>query len=536
MGNTQKKRVAGAALIVMSALALSRVTGFLRSTFIPNLIADKHQTDAFFMSFRITDFMYNLLLGGAISAALIPVLTGYIAKKEEEDGWKAVGTFINVTFIGMTIISLLGIIFSPQIVNFMAPRFDAQTKALTVTCTRILFPSVAFIMLAGLMNGVLNSYQRFAAAAYGPSLYNVGSAISILLLGRYGVEKVVTGIMCSAAVYFLFQLSFAFRNLKYYRFRIHIKHSGFIRLYKLAIPSFLSSAIYQINVLVSSYFTALLTAGSVSAYTMANDVWQMPFGIFAVGIGTALLPSLSEKLALKDVDGYKNLLVKGLKSVSFFTIPSAVGIVALNKPIINAIYKWTDGIDRVLLSETGKILLFFSIAVISHSMLAIINRAFYASNDTKTPLYVGVGTIFLTAVLNYTFINMTNLHAAGMSLSYSIASILNVVILTSILNKRMKGLGLDKVFTFMGKIAFAAIIMGVVLFLINNALPVQYTGKISTYGKSKELLILFGEVTLGVLTYFTMVTVMRIEEATYTLNKIKGKVHSFYKKLFGRDR
>jgi putative peptidoglycan lipid II flippase len=539
LGNTQKKRIAGAAFIVMSALALSRATGFLRSTLIPNLIANPHQTDAFTMSFRITDFMYNLLLGGAISAALIPILTGYLARDDEEEGWKAVSTFINVTFIGMTFLSILGIIFSPQIVSFMAPKFSAESKALTVTCTRILFPSVSFIMLAGMTNGVLNSYKRFAAAAYGPSLYNVGSVLSILIFGRYGVEKVVVGIMCSAALYFLFQLSFAIKNLKYYSFKIYLKHTGFTKLYRLAIPTFLSSSIYQINSLVSSFFTALLAVGSVTAYNMANDVWQMPFGIFAVGIGTALLPSLSEKMAVNDIDGYKTLLQKGLKSVSFFTIPSAVAFIVLRGPIIQAIYKWSKGINKDMLDKSTNILMFFAIAVISHSLLAIINRAYYAKNDTKTPLYVGTSTIFVTAILNYVFLKTTNLDASGMSLSYSIASVINVVVLTYLLNRSMKGIGLGELFKFMGKVLIASVTMGVAILLVSHFMPAYNTGVLTLHGKIKELVILFIEVVLGVSVYFGMVMLMKLEDASQMIIGVLGRfkrLTSGFSKITSRKR
>ncbi|RCX20001.1 putative peptidoglycan lipid II flippase [Anaerobacterium chartisolvens] len=527
MENAQRKKIAGAAVIVMSALVISRITGFLRSTLVPNMIAEAWKMEAFNLSFRITDFMFNLLVGGAIAAALIPVLSGYLAKDEEEDGWKAVGTFINITFISMVAVSVLGIIFAPQIVGAMAPRFDERTRALAVTLTRILFPSVAFLMLAGMTNGVLNSYQRFAAAAYGPSLYNIGSALSILLLSRFGVETAVFGIACSAAVYFFFQLSFALKNLKYYRFKIYLGHQGFKRLFKLAVPSLVSSSVMQVNVLISSFFTVLFSGG-INAYTMANDVWQMPFGIFAVGMGAAILPSLSEKLALGQVEDYKEILLKGIKSVIFFTVPSAIAFVVLGKPIIAAIYKWTARFDLSLIDNTGNILMVFSIAVIAHSMLAIINRAFYANNDTKTPLYVGIGAVLQTVVLNYIFTRVTSLGPAGMALSYSITGIVNLSILTYILNRRMKGIGLKRLLIFVSKVFFAAAIMGMVLYFGDMLVPVDIYAPFSSSLKMRELAWLLGEVVAGVAVYFGVVMLMGLEEARYMLRLIQGKAERVF--------
>lgn len=225
----KNKKLTSAALIVMSSIVVSRITGFLREMLVPNLIGVNEEGDAYTIAFRITGLMYDMLVGGAVSAALIPILSGYIAKDDEETGWKVVGTFINVVIVAMVIACFLGIFFAPQLVSLIAVGFetDAQ-KQLTIDLIRILFPSVAFLMMAGLCNGVLNSYNRFAAAAYGPSLYNIGSALSIIVFSssKWGVRGVAFGVMASSLIYFLFQLSFAVKNLKFYRFRFYLKHQA----------------------------------------------------------------------------------------------------------------------------------------------------------------------------------------------------------------------------------------------------------------------------------------------------------------------
>jgi len=334
----EKRKITSAAVIVMTSMVLSRITGFLRSTLIPNIML-KTDSDALFAAFKTTDIMYNLLVGGSIAAALIPVLSGYIARNEEGEGWKVVGSFINTIFVIMLLISSLGIIFAPQVVSLTAPGYDKEVNQLTITLTRILFPSVSFIMMAGLTNGVLNSYQRFAAAAYGPTIYNLGSVVSILALYRYGVDKVALGIMLSALIYFLFQLSFAYRHIaKNYSFKIYYKHPGYNRIIKLAIPSLLASSVTQLNTVVSQSYTSNFKQGSVTALNNANDIWQLPYGIFAMGMGTALLPTFSEKLALGEEETFKKILNKGLKLVLFLTTPSGVGFIVLREPIKSAIY------------------------------------------------------------------------------------------------------------------------------------------------------------------------------------------------------
>lgn len=523
MDNNEKKKITGAAAIVMSSMVVSRITGFLRSTLIPNLMT-KVESDALFAAFKTTDLMYNLLVGGSIAAALIPVLSGYIVKNKEEEGWTVISSFINVIFLIMVSISILGIVFAPHLVSVTAPGYGAETTQLTIILTRILFPSVSFIMLAGLTNGILNSYQRFAAAAYGPTLYNLGSVVSILCFQKYGVNYVALGIMISSIVYFLFQLSFAFRNIKFYKFKIFFKHPGFIRIIKLAIPSLLASSIVQFNTIISQSYTSNFKGGSVTALTNANDIWQLPYGIFAMGMGTALLPTFSEKLALGKKESFKRIFAKGIKSVLLLTIPSAVGFIVLREPVISAIFKWSNNFDADRIFLTGNILMFYSLALFSQSILAIVNRAFYAYNDTKTPLYSGIVSIIVNAVLCYTFFYYTNLEAAGMAFAYSIASTANAMILLYILNRKADGIDFKGILVFSGKVLFASLIMGVILFFVTPKIPIDFVQAFTLQDKIVELFYLALIILGGVIVYFASTLLIGIEETRYFFSYIKSKI------------
>jgi putative peptidoglycan lipid II flippase len=518
----EKKRLTGAAAIVMSSMIVSRITGFLRSTLIPNMLS-RMESDALFAAFKTTDLMYNLLVGGSIAAALIPILSGYLAKGREEEGWEVVGSFINVIFISMVLISSLGIIFAPQVVSFTAPGYNHETTTLTITLTKVLFPSVSFIMLAGLTNGVLNSYQRFAAAAYGPSIYNLGSVLSILIFHDSSVEKVAFGIMISALIYFLFQLSFAYRNMKCYRFKINFSHPGFKRIVNLAVPSLLASSIVQINTVISQSYTSNFEKGSVTALTNANDIWQLPYGIFAMGMGTAILPTLSEKLAIGEVEAFKKIFDKSIKSILLLVIPSGVGFIVLREPVISAIYKWSGNFGADRISMTGSILMFFSLALLSQSVLAIVNRTFYACNDTKTPLYSGAVSIISNALLCYIFFNYTGIGASGMALAYSISSTINFIILMSALGKKIKGIYSGQWVGFIFKTAIASAVMGVILFLLKGLVPVDFSKPFSINTKILELAYLFALIICGVVVYFILMLLAGVKEVNYLLGIVKDK-------------
>ena len=517
MEASQKRKLTNAAVIVMSSIIVSRISGFFREMLIPNMLSPG-EADAYIMAFKITDLMYNLLVGGAIAAALIPVLSGYIEKKDEEEGWKAVGTFVNIIFLAMSVICILGMIFAPWLVPIIAYGFNSESTDLTIRLTRILFPSVSFIMLAGLTNGILNSYSRFAASAYGPTLYNIGGALSLLILSRFGVEKVAYGVMFSALLYFLFQLSFAAKNLKRYRFKIYPKHPGFIKLFRLAIPSLVSSSIVQINVLVSAMFVTLFGNGSVNAFNMADKTWQMPYGIFAQGIGIAMLPALSSRFAAHDMEGYKKIFIKSLKTVLLLSIPSAIGLIILRESVIKTIFQWSSKFNQNLIPMAGSILMFFSIALLTQSTVATANRAFYAVNDTKSPLFVGAGTILVNLGLSWFFYRYTSLGVAGMAFSYSITSTLNAVLLLSILNRKMNGVYIKKLVIFLFKVIPASVAMGMILFVTSRF------ADFSTSPKPIQLVYLSLQIITGVLIYFIIVIVARVEEAIYVWETVRSKI------------
>ena len=520
--NSSNKKITGAAVIVMTSLVVSRITGYLRTILINNLLT-AHQSDALLAAFRTTDLMYNMLIGGAISAALIPILSGYLAKNEEEKGWKAVGSFINVVFLTMAVVSFLGVIFAPQIIQLTAQGLQGTVREDAIYLTRILFPSVGFMMLAGMTNGVLNSYKRFAAAAYGPSIYNLGTALSIFALSRFGVKYVAYGVLASAVVYFIIQISFALPNFKFYRPKIYLKDEGFIRLFKLAIPSLGASAVAQINIVISLTFTSSFSQGSITAYNCANEVWQLPYGIFAMGLGTALLPTLSEKLSLNNISEFKDIMLKGFRTILYLIIPSAVALLVIPQPVISVVYKWGSNVDAERIIMASSILMLFTVAIVGQSMLALLNRAFYASNDTKTPLYVGAGSIFLNFILCNIFVFKTGLGPAGMSLAYSIQSVVNMLVMMYLLSRKMKGMQW-KSLTFYGlRLLAAASVMGAVVFLMNKLIAIDFTRGFTLSLKLSEIGAMLAVVAVGCLVYFAFTMLFKVPEAVSFKNKYFGR-------------
>jgi putative peptidoglycan lipid II flippase len=281
-----------------------------------------------------------------------------------------------------------------------------------------------------------------------------------------------------------------------------------------------SSSIVQINIIITTFFVPFFGTGNVTAFQTADRIWQMPYGVFAQGMGIAMLPMLSANLAIGEIEQYKNTLLKGLKTVLFLTVPSAVALVMLNYPIIS-IFKLSKKFSDAAAVNAGNILMFFSIALITQSVVTVLNRAFYAGNDAKTPLFIGVTTILLNIFLSY-ILRHTSLGGAGMALAYSAASTLNACLLILILNRKMKGIYIKKLILFILKVILSALLMGGVLFAINRFI------EFSDFSKIIQFIILAAYVIIGAVFYFVAALILKIDEAQNAVNTIKIRV----KKIF----
>jgi putative peptidoglycan lipid II flippase len=386
-------------------------------------------------------------------------------------------------------------------------------------------------MLAGLTNGVLYSYKRFSSAAFGPVIYNLGTIVSLLVFRKASLENIAIGIACSAFIYFLFQLSFAIKDARFYRFKIFFTDPGFQRLVKLAIPSLIAASIVQFNGIISQHYTSNYVEGSVLAFMNANNIWQLPYGIFAMGLGSAILPTLSEKLALGQVNEFKRLISKSLKNILLLTVPSAIAFIVIGDKIVSAIYKWSIEVDAKQINLTANILLFFTLTLFTQSILAIITRAYYANNDTRIPLFLGAGSIIINGLACYLFFKTTNLGAAGMSLATSISSTFYAVTMIYILNKKMKGLFLGDLLKFIIKTLIAAVFMGSILFFMNLVITVDFSAVFTMKAKIIELGTLALEVIIGAIVYFSVILIMKVPEGKYIFNTLSIKVRSFSSKF-----
>jgi putative peptidoglycan lipid II flippase len=543
------RRLAVNASIVMGATVLSRLTGFFREMLIPAKFGVGYVADVYEIAFRFPDLMFSLLIGGAISAALIPVLSGSISKGEEREGWQAVSRFINLTMALTVAICVVGSVFSEQLVAFVAQGWDPADPAelgmikMAARLTRVLFPSVAFLMLAGFANSVLYSYQRFAVAAFGPALYNVLCSLSIAFLSSgdsdayYHVERVVFGVMLSAFSYFVFQTLCALKNIKNrYVFSFDARHAGFRRLFSYAAPALVSSSLLQINTIVTSSFSSLFEKGSLIALRMADRTWQMPLGIIAQSMGIALLPNLSGRMARGDAAGYRAALLQGLKSVLLLTIPISAAFFVLSPQIMRALFQTSARVTERDIAVTALVLSCYSTSLVTQSVATILTRAFYARNETRAPMAVGMASIALNIALSAVFCYLTPFGLNGMAIAYSASSLANAGLLVALLGRRSPSLGLLAALRpFLAKTIAAAAAMAALLAMANRLVPQGWVTAqiVSAPLKARQLAVLGANAAVGAAVYFAMLVAFRLPEGQRLARGALAAAGKVRRKLFG---
>ena len=434
-----------ATFLMIIGLTLSKGTGFLREIFIGIQFGFGNvQVEAFILGFQIPDLFFQLLVGGSIQAAITPSLARAIERGEHKRGWRSVSIFITLMTVIMLAASTLGMLLSDWIFPLIYSDTASEIVSLAAKSSKALFPQVFFMMLAALCIGILNAYKKFSSTAFGPTVYNICVVISILVFGRQTNQAVINtaiGITASAGVYFLLQFYMARRELKSFRLSLDTHDEGFRELLRLAVPTMISASIVQLNTIIITIFTGGFDKGIIQSLNNAKAIWQLPYGIFAVAVGSVMLPSLSAHFAARDNKSARVLLGKSLRNALFLTIPSAGLLLALRHDVVPAILKWTSSYKIASGETTALILMGYCLAVIFQTVVFIYNQAFYAIGKTKIPLYTGALSMILISGFCFILKSLGLLKsgsvvgALGLSLAYSLTSIITALILSAVYRK-----------------------------------------------------------------------------------------------------
>lgn len=451
----------GGAIIIAFFSLFSRGLGLVRDRLLFSTFGAGDTLDTYYAAFRLPDLIFNTLVLGALSAAFIPVFLEYW-HKNKQDAWKIANSVLNIILIAMVGLGLLAFYFAPELISIIAPGFDLQKRIATAELTRIMLIGILFLGLSNIASSILNAFKRFTAFAVAPVMYNIGIILGItVLVPMFGIEGLAWGVVLGAFLHFLVQFpSLSSLGFKY-SFKINWRMRGVWKIGLLMLPRTFGLAISQINQVVSTIIGSTLAIGSVAIFNAANNLQNVPIGIFAIPVALVYFPLFSEAWVKKDVPHLIQSFSKAMRRILSIAIPSSIFIILLRAHIVRLVlgageFDW----DATIL--TARTLSFFAISLFAQSLIPLIARVFYALQDTKTPVIVSVLSLGLNIYLSITL--SAAMGVAGLGLGFSIASVLNMLALWLLLRKRLGDLDDSRVFSSTMKITLASVIAGWALY------------------------------------------------------------------------
>lgn len=497
---------------------LSRLTGLVRDVAIAHAFGTRLAADAFFVAFRIPNLLRRLFAEGALTVSFVPIFTQSL-KASREEAKRVVNTSFTLMLILLIGVSLLGILLSPWLVRLTAWGFtdDPEKYRLTVSLTRVMFPYILFVSLAALAMGILNSVKHFAAPAAASIFMNLGVIAGALWLGSF-FDPPVMGLAVGVLLGGLLQLAIHFPYLKQFGFWPRLQwdpsHPAVKGILRMMIPAAYGAAVYQFHVILITFLASFLTSGSVSYLWYADRVMEFPLGIFAISIATAILPTLSDQAADKDHKALKETFGDGLRMIFFITLPAAGGLIVLAEPIIRILFQHGT-FGEASTTATSQALVFFTLGLPFISGVRITSNAFYALQDSRTPVRAANWSILVNLVLS--LVLMGPLQHNGLALAVSLASAFNFLMQLADFRKKVGLLGLRRILKGTLKSLAATIIMMGLLWMGRHFLITPRPG---TLAGIFELLV---EIGAGIGLYLLAGWTLRIEELRILRGILRAK-------------
>ncbi|OQY28108.1 MAG: murein biosynthesis integral membrane protein MurJ [Candidatus Cloacimonetes bacterium 4572_55] len=532
----QSRQIARFAGLMTAATALSRITGLARDMLKAYFFGSGLAADAFTVAFRLPNLLRRLFGEGTLSAAFIPVYADYRLRLTETESRQLVAAALSLLTVILAFITLAGVLFAPTLVQIFAPGFRAVPEKfdLTVRLTRLLFPYILFVGLAALSMAVLNSHKKFFLPALAPITLNGSMIIAMIFLCPLFGESQETriyalgyGVLIGGSGQFLIQIPALKRIGIKFRPYLNWNHKGLRRIVKLTVPGLFALSVTQINIFVDTFLASLLQQGSIAALEYANRLMQLPLGLFAVSVTTAILPKLSEQAAQDDQEGMQSTLTYSLRMIFLIMIPSTIGLIVLREPLIKLLYQ-RGAFDATSLKLTSSALLYYSVGLFAYGGVKAVAQFFYAQKDTKTPVKAAAFAMGINILLNLILIQPLQL--GGLALATSLSAMVNMSLLLYILHKQ-KTKRMDKRRTILtrklwiafSKILFAAAVMGIIVHYFYGAMFRFQHANIP------NAIMVLAAIAAGVVSYAGSVRLLRLEETDafiYLLKSVRRKITS----------
>lgn len=418
--------------IVVSVMTLlSRILGMVRDVVIANFFGSSAAADAFFVAFKIPNFLRRLFAEGAFAQAFVPVLSEYRTKRSLAEVKQLVDRTAGTLSFVLTILTMMGIVFAPYIMMLFAPGFkdDPAKMELAGDLLRITFPYLMLISLTAFCGGILNSYGRFAAPAFTPVLLNLCMILSVLFLTPYFDQPVMAlgwGVFIAGIVQLVFQMPFLMQLKLLPIPRLARKDEGVKRILMLMLPALFAVSVSQVNLLLDTVLASFLENGSVSWLYYADRLSELPLGAFGIAIGTVILPALSRQHTKDNVEEFASTIDWALRMVLLVGVPAALALGILAEPLLATLYHYGKMSDADV-HQAAMALQAYSLGVLTFMLIKVLAPGYFARQDLKTPVKIAVFCMLANMVFN--LILIWHWKHVGLAFATSLSSVFNAGLL-----------------------------------------------------------------------------------------------------------
>lgn len=445
------------------ASLLSYLLGLGRDHLLARTFGAGVEVDLYNSAFIVPEFLLLFWITGALSLAVVPVVSSYVSTNHKEAAFRSVNVLLGVLSVFTLVVELAALFFMPVLSQMVAPGYGAAEHVEITRLSRLLLISAIFFTLSGVWGSVLVGTRRFVGFALSPVMYNLGIIVGIILFSsKYGIEGAVYGAIGGAALHVLIRIPELWKEGYRPRWVWDLKDAGFRKIMRLTWPRMGGLFIFETNLWLYNALASYISVGSIAAFNFARNFQSVPVSLFGISLATAAFPVLSAYYAEKAEDKFREFLASTLSRVLFFTMPSTLGLLLLASPII-ATFLEAGRFTPEHTEITSLALFTFSWAVVFESMVHVLARAFYARQDTFTPMKVIIVASLVNLVSSVVLSHY--LGVAGLTLSFTLMVATQAVLLLFLLRKRLGQLRPDILLPSIWKILVSCIAMGTIVML-----------------------------------------------------------------------